>query len=111
MLLNTRPFYGNRRIHPSLIEWRERERAFYAEVTAELESEVLAIPEDKLRVLLANEETAHEEYKKSEVQPTWKEIDSELEELPTALCDAGNDLMIERVYIIDLDSELFSINN
>ena len=45
------------------------------------------------------------------VQPTWKELDSELERLPTALCAAGNDLMIEWVYVIDLDSELFSTNS
>jgi hypothetical protein len=94
-----------------LIEWLESERVFYAEVTTELESKVLTVPEDKMRGLLAIEATAHEEYEKSKMQPAWKEIDSELEELPTALCGAGNDLMTEWVYVIDLDSELFSVNN
>ena len=73
----------------SLVEWLESERAFYAQLTAELESKVLTVPEDKIRDLLANEETAHEKYRESEVRPIWKEIDSELEELPTALCDVG----------------------
>lgn len=96
---------------PSLVEWLEGERAFYAELTAELESKVLAVPKDKMGHLLANEETAHEKYGESEVRPTWKEMDSELEELPSALGDVGNNLMVEWAYVIDLDNELFSVNN
>ena len=44
--------------------------ASYAELTAELESKILTVPKDKMRDLLANEETAPEKYGKSEVQPT-----------------------------------------
>jgi hypothetical protein len=83
----------------------------YAELTAELDSKVLTVSEDRIQDLLVNKETGHEKYNESEAQPTWKEIDSELEELPTALCNRANDLMIEWVYIIDLDNELFSVNN
>jgi hypothetical protein len=96
---------------PCWVEWLGSERAFYAELTAQLESRVLTVPKDKLGGLLANEETAYEKYGESEVRPTWKEIDSELEELPIAICDVGNDLMIEWAYIIDLDNELFSVDN
>lgn len=91
-------------------EWLESERAFYAELTAKLESKVLIIPEDSMGDL-ANIKTAHEKYEESEVRPTWKEIDSELEELPTALGDVGNGLAIEWVYVIDLDNEFFSVDN
>jgi len=60
---------------------------------------------------LANIKTAHEKYEESEVWPTWKEIDSKLQELPTALCNVGNDLMISWVYVIDLDNEFCSVDN
>jgi hypothetical protein len=93
-----------------LVEWLESERAFYAQLTAELENKVLTIPDDRIEDLVVTE-TAHEKYDRSEAQPTWKEIDNELDELPTALCNRGNDLMIEWVYVIDLDNELFSVNN
>ena len=60
---------------------------------------------------LANTKTAQVKYEESEVWPTWKKIDSELQVLPTVLCDVGNDLWIEWVYVIDLDNELFSVDN
>ena len=44
-------------------------------------------------------------------EPLWTKIISELEELPTALCCVGNDLHVEYVYVIDLDNELFSVDN
>lgn len=90
-------------------EWLESERAFYAKLTAELESKVLTVPEGSLGDLM-NTNTALEKYD-SEVWPTWKKIDSELQELPTAFCDVGIDLMIEWTYIIDLDNEFFSVDN
>lgn len=80
-------------------------------MTAKLESKVLTVPKG-LIVDLANVQTAQEEDEESEVLPTWKEIDSELEELPTALCDVGHDLRVEPVYCaIDLDNELFCVDN
>lgn len=87
-------------------KWLESERAFYAKLTAELESKVLTVPEDSLRDL-ANIKTTLG----SEVRPTWKKIGDELQELPTAFCDVGIDIMIEWTYIIDLDNEFFSVDN
>lgn len=45
------------------------------------------------------------------IGPSWKEVDYDLEELPTPLCNVGNDLLIEWVYLIDLDRLLFVVNN
>jgi len=81
----------------------------YAKLTAELESKVLTVPEDSLGDL-ANIETALEKFE-NEVCPTWKKIDSELQELPTALCDVGTNFTIQWVYVIDLDNEFFSVDN
>ena len=35
----------------------------------------------------------------------------ELNELPTAFCSIDNDFWLEWVYVVDLDRELFSVNN
>ncbi|RFU25786.1 hypothetical protein B7463_g10550, partial [Scytalidium lignicola] len=91
-----------------ILAWLEKERAIYAEINDEFESEVVTISEEELRDLLAIEETRNN---KSKVYPHWRKLDAELYDFPTTLCDSGNDLMIEWVYLIDLDSELFAINN
>ena len=49
---------------PACVEWLEGERAFYAGLTAELESKVLTVPAGKIQDLLVNEETANEKYGK-----------------------------------------------
>ena len=81
------------------------------EITTELEKKVLSLPADRIRMLLANEETAVEENMQTRVHLTWKEVDSGLEELPTAFCDIATNLMIEWTYLIDLDREVFAVNS
>lgn len=93
-----------------MIEWLEIERAFYAKLTAELESKVLTVTEGSITDS-ANTKNMSDKNKESEMWPAWKELSSELHELPTALCDVGNDIMIEWIYTINLDFELFSVNN
>ncbi len=92
-------------------DWLESERERYAELTAELESKVFTVTKDKIRDSADKVAAARDSDSEAEVHPIWKTIDAELEELPSALCNAGNDLWIEWVYTIDLDSELFSVDN
>jgi hypothetical protein len=93
------------------IAWLKSQRNIFADLTAQLESSVLTVSDDRMQSLLAKEKTKLEGSGKYAREPAWENIDCELEEHPSAIPNAGNDLWIEWTYIVDLDSELFSVNN
>ncbi|RMZ76675.1 hypothetical protein DV738_g4818, partial [Chaetothyriales sp. CBS 135597] len=86
--------------------WLERTRALYARLTDQLESQVLVVTSEQMWDALDN---ADKHKQDAQWQPNWKAID-DLEELPAAFC-RGVDLFIEWTYLVDLDRELFTINN
>lgn len=46
-----------------------------------------------------------------ETLPPWKPLDWDLHELPTAVWNGDDDFWIDWTYLVDLDSELFIVNN
>ncbi|KAF3482372.1 F-box domain-containing protein [Arthroderma uncinatum] len=80
--------------------WLEKKRAEYEKLSVRLEK-ALCVTEERIQDVAA---------KKAEANPVWKEID-DVEILPSTLCEVGNDLFIEWIYLIDLDNEVFTVNN
>ena len=66
---------------------------------ADLESKVLTITEETLRIYGSDEEFM-----------TWQMIDDRLEMLPSALCGMWSDYPVSWTYTIDLDREIFSVD-
>ncbi|KAM5431570.1 hypothetical protein McanMca71_004805 [Microsporum canis] len=79
--------------------WLEKQRATYESRTAQLEK-LLCITEERVQTILAPTKNAY----------PWESIDN-VELLPSHCGEVSNDLFIEWIYIIDLDEEVFSINN
>ena len=92
-------------------EWLEEERLYYASLTKELESKVLVMSVDKMRILSADEGMKDEELWEYKANCSWKAIGYELHELPSAFSDIYLDGLIEWTYLVDLDHERFSVNN
>ena len=82
-------------------------RTHYAIISEKLESRLLKVSREDLTVLL-KENAEEREYGNL---PSWNTLDWELQELPTALWYADPETLFDWSYMVDLDSELFSINN
>jgi len=83
----------------ALSEWLEGQRAIYAQLTAELESRVLTVSDETVRM--------HGSDNKQFM--AWQVVDDRLVELPSTLCEAA----IESppwTYTLDLDREVFSVD-
>ncbi|RMD41664.1 hypothetical protein DV735_g3434, partial [Chaetothyriales sp. CBS 134920] len=88
-----------------VLGWLEKMRAHYSRLTDQLESQVLLVTAEQMRYTLDKAD------RDAVWEPNWKEVvDFDLEELPTALC-RGVHHFIEWTYLLDLDRELFTINN
>jgi hypothetical protein len=86
-------------------------------MTAELESKVLTVTEEKIigdlkRGVSAVTLDAVPTYSaKSEALKPYEVLDDRLDELPSVFCNQGIDILVEWMYTMDLDRELFSINS
>ncbi|EFR02600.1 hypothetical protein MGYG_05597 [Nannizzia gypsea CBS 118893] len=87
-------------------EWLQQERATYERRLVELE-EHLCITEEQAQILVGDG-TGHEDGAPG-VGSRLRILDTEL--LTCHFGEASNDLFIEWVYIIDLDQQIFSVNN
>ncbi|EFE33784.1 uncharacterized protein ARB_07249 [Trichophyton benhamiae CBS 112371] len=85
----------------AVIVWLQQKRDTYERRLVELE-EHFCITEERVRILKSEEGDAKSE--------PWANI-RELEVLPSHFGDASNTVFIEWVYLIDLDEQVFSVNN
>ncbi|KAI1612751.1 hypothetical protein EDD36DRAFT_245082 [Exophiala viscosa] len=81
-------------------------------MTKELETRLLVVTSEKMRSVHCNYEDSEEgsDIDEEESPSSWHDMDDKLQELPTSFYP-GDDNFLEYIYLIDLDCELFSIND
>lgn len=97
-----------------MYEWLKAEREHYAALTEKLEHTHLTVSSQRMDEITKQ---THNPERNSDVVgapatcPTffWKEL--EIEELPSAFCNIFQDFNIEFTCIIDLNREMFIVNN
>ncbi|KAI9782560.1 MAG: hypothetical protein M1839_004804 [Geoglossum umbratile] len=93
--------------------WLNRMRATYAELDKILEEQILTVSDADLKACADLPHKLPGQEEEGQYRPPKRDvlINEKLEYVPSVLPDAGNDLFIEWVYTIDLDREVFSVDN
>ncbi|KAI9769921.1 MAG: hypothetical protein M1840_003630 [Geoglossum simile] len=91
--------------------WLNKMRATYAEFDKILEEQILRVSDADLKACA--DPHRNPDLDERQYRPPKRDvlINEKLEHLPSVLPDAYNDLFIEWVYTIDLDREVFSVDN